>query len=428
MFASLKVRDYRYLWAGILSSAFALNMQTVAQGWLVYEMSSSAMDLTWVTLAFFLPQVLFALPGGVIADRLPKKPILVWAPVVNGMTTAAMALIIMFGDVSFWHFVGLGLLLGTMMALSLPGRIAMIPEIVGQELVFNAMAFSQTSWNLSRVLGPLLAGFMIAIFADGDTSSTRGVGLVFFVLTGLYMVSAVSVLFVSHSGEPAADRKPSHPLQEMKEGISYVVNSPVVGGLILLSILPFLFGLIVNTLLPAFSTDVLEGGPDDLGLLVTGMGGGAILGSLALAKMGGARNKGYLLIASGSLWGALIAVFALTTSFALSVAAIAGVGFMSAANMSMNRSLLQLQTERRMRGRIMSIDLMSHGLMPLGALPIGFIADTFSVSAGIFSAGILLCLSTLLVGGMLGQVRGIDLGHSPAAERSPSAGASKSPG
>jgi len=184
-FASLKVKDYRYLWIGMLASAFAMNMQLVAQGWLVYEMTSSAIDLTLVTLAFQIPQVVFSLFGGVLADRVAKKPIIGITPVLNGLATAGMAVIIMFGDVTFWDFIWVGALNGTLMALSVPARTALIPEIVGESLMFNAMAFNMASWNISRIMGPALAGFMIAIFADGDKTSSYGVGLVYFMLSAL---------------------------------------------------------------------------------------------------------------------------------------------------------------------------------------------------------------------------------------------------
>ncbi len=178
MFASLKERDYMFLWIGMLASAFAMNMQMVAQGWLVYEMTSSPIDLTWVTLSFMLPQVVFALMGGVLADRINKKPLIGWAPVVNGIATLFMAVIIISGQVTFWDFIWIGALNGTVMALSIPARTAFIPEIVGERLMFNAMAFNTASWNLSRILGPALAGFMLAMFAGGDTTSAFGVGLV----------------------------------------------------------------------------------------------------------------------------------------------------------------------------------------------------------------------------------------------------------
>ncbi len=400
----------------MLSSAFALNMQLVAQGWLVYEMTGSAINLTLVTLAFMVPQVVFSLVGGVLADRIAKKPIIGWAPVFNGLATLSMGSIIMFGEVTFWDFLWVGALNGTLLALSIPARTALIPEIVGENLMFNAMAFNTASWNLSRILGPALAGFMIAIFADGNTSSTYGVGLVYYVLSGLYFLSAVTVLFVSHDGKPVPGARKS-PLAETAEGLNYVINSPVVGGLILLSILPFLFGLTINTLLPAFSTDVLGGGPEDLGLLMTGMGAGAILGSLALAKMGNFRSKGLWLIATGALWGLLVAAFGFAGNFIIATITIGLIGFISAVNMSMNRSLVQLQVEQHMRGRIMSIDMMSHGLMPIGVLPIGYIADTVSIEAGLITSGVILCISTLLFGTLMPKVRKINVGYSSAADR-----------
>ena len=394
----------------MLASAFALNMQLVAQGWLVYEMTGSAMNLTLVTLAFMVPQVVFSLIGGVVADRFAKKPVIGFAPVPNGVATLIMAIIIMFGDVTFSDFIWVGVINGTALALSIPARTAFIPEIVGDTLMFNAMAFNTASWNLSRILGPALAGFMIAVFADGDTKSTYGVGLVYFVLSGLYFISAVTVLLIRHSGRPSHQASGS-PLQELHEGFTYVIGSAMVGGLILLSILPFLFGLTINTLLPAFSTDILRGGPDDLGLLMTGMGVGAILGSLALTKMSSISNKGYWLLGTSVLWGALVAGFGLTTDFIIATIVIGLIGFISAVNMSMNRSLVQLQVEQRMRGRIMSIDMMSHGLMPLGVLPIGYIAETVGIPTGLVVSGLILCISTIILGAMMPKVRSINLGY-----------------
>lgn len=410
MFASLKVRDYLFLWIGMLGSAFAMNMQLVAQGWLVYEMSSSALKLTWVTLAFMLPQVVFSLVGGVLADRVKKKPMIGWAPIANGVATMIMAVIILTGNVTFWDFIWVGVFNGTVMALSIPARTALIPEIVGERLMFNAMAFNTASWNLSRILGPALAGFMIAVFAGGDTTSGFGVGMVYCVLSGLYIAAGVTVLFIRHNGEPVPGERKS-PMYDISEGLRYVATSPIVGGLILLSIMPFLFGLTINTLLPAFNRDVLAGGPDDLGLLMTSMGVGAICGSLVLAKLGTLRHKGYWVLATTAAWGLAVASFAMTSEFTFSFAAIGIVGFVSSITMSMNRSLVQLQVSQNMRGRIMSIDLMSHGLMPLGILPIGYIADVVSIEAGLATSGMILFTVTLFLAMILRQVRQIDTGY-----------------
>ena len=410
MFASLKVGDYLYLWVGMLGSAFAMNMQLVAQGWLVYEMTSSSLNLTYVTLAFMLPQVLFSPIGGVLADRINKKPIIGWAPLANGFATMAMAYVVISDQVTFEDFIWVGLFNGTAMALSLPARTAWIPEIVGERLMFNAMAFNTASWNLSRILGPALAGFMIAIFADGDTSSAYGVGLVYVVLSLLYLVSAVTVLFIRRGGKPiVSDRKT--PMNDLMEGVQYVVTSPIVGGLILLSIFPFLFGLSINTFLPAFNRDVLMGGADDLGLLMTSMGFGAIAGSLVLAKLGSLKNKGNWVLITNALWGIGVAAFAITEVFFWSFLAIGFVGFISAINMSMNRSLVQLQVNQSMRGRVMSLDMMSHGLMPLGVVPIGYIAETVSVEAGLATSGAILFLITVISGFLMPKIRAIDTGY-----------------
>lgn len=408
-FASLKVRDYLYLWIGMLGSAFSLNMQLVAQGWLVYEMTVSAMNLAWVTLAFMLPQVLFSLLGGVLADRVAKKPVLFWCQLFNGISTLFMASIVLAGHVTFFDFLWVGFINGTLLALSIPARTAFIPELVGESLMFNAMAFNTAAWNLARILGPALAGYMIALLAGGDTTSEFGVGMVYVVLSVLYFIAAFTVFGIRHAGMPSPLASAT-PLKDAQNALRYVVGSPIVGGLILLSIMPFLFGLSINSLLPAFNTDVLQGGPDTLGTLMTGMGAGAIVGSLLLARLGGIRNKGFWLFLSGTLWGVSLMAFAATSSLLWSMACIAMLGFVSAVNMSMNRSLVQLQVDQSMRGRVMSIDLMSHGLMPIGLLPVSWIAENYGVQAGLEASGVVLVLITLALWARMPAVRRIDQG------------------
>ena len=141
------------------------------------------------------------------------------------------------------------------------------------------------------------------------------------------------------------------------------------------------------------------------------MGFGAIIGSLALAKMSSVTKKGFWIIGTGALWGGLVAIFSITNDYLISTIVIGCIGFVSAINMSMNRSVMQLQVAQSMRGRIMSVDMMSHGLMPLGILPIGYIAETISVQAGLFTSGIALLLLTLLFGALMPQVRRINLGY-----------------
>ena len=185
MFDALAIRDFRLLWIANLVASFAMQMQMVARGWLIYDITSSPMALAWVILSFMLPSFVFSLWGGVVADRMRKKPIMIGAQLLNTAATVLLAVIIYRGDVTFWHFIYFGLFNGTILSFSMPARSAVIPEIVPKSVVVNAMALQSSTYSLSRVAGPTLAGILIAIFAGGDNTSATGVGLVFFVIAAL---------------------------------------------------------------------------------------------------------------------------------------------------------------------------------------------------------------------------------------------------
>ncbi len=385
---ALKRRDFVCLWSGSIGASFAMNMQMIARGWLVYTMTSSAMDLAWVTLSFMVPQVFFSLWGGVLADRFHKRRILVTAQTLNCTATLFMATIIITGHVTFWDFVWLGMFNGTVLAFSMPARHAFVPELVPRRLLFTAMALHTTGMNFARILGPVIAGFLIAWVASGDTSSTFGVGIVYYLIALLYLASAVTTLFVQKPGSPQARQRQS-PLQELFAGLAYVRAHPPIFGLIMLSVTAFLFGMPLNTLLPAFNEDILGGGSDDLGLLLSAMGIGAITGSLMLASAGELKHKGVWLIATYFGWAVATAALGLTGTLPFALAVVAVFGWMWAWNMALNRGLIQMQVDMHMRGRVMSIDMMSHGLMPLGMIPIGWVADTFGVATALGVSGVL---------------------------------------
>ena len=406
IFSALAVANFRWLWIGSLGSSFAMNMQIIARGWLVYELTSSALDLAWVTLSFMLPSVIFSLYGGVLADRLPKRRVIAWAQALNCVATLVMATIIFSGNVKFWDFIWFGFFNGTVLALSMPARQAFVPEIIPERLIFTAMALNTTGWNLSRIIGPAFAGLLIAWLAGGDKTSTYGVGIVYVVIASLYLFSALTVLKVDRPGKTQRNRD-GDSWSDMREGLRYVLEHPPVFALIVLSILPFLFGMPLNTLLPAFNQDVLQGHADDLGYLISAMGGGAIIGSLLMATMGDMRNKGFWLIVSCLGWGLVTAAFGAFDAQGAALVLIAVIGLLSSWNMSLNRGMLQMQVEDHMRGRIMSIDMMSHGLMPLGVFPISLISEYYGVGAALVTSGFALMAITLLVAIFLPSVRSI---------------------
>jgi MFS family permease len=385
-----------------------MNMQIIARGWLVYTLTSSALDLAWVTLSFMIPTVAFSLLGGVLADRLPKRRIITLAQALNCIATVVMGYIILMGHVTFWDFIWFGFFNGSVLALSMPARQAFVPELIPDQLIFTAMALNTTSWNLSRILGPALAGFLIAWVAGGDTSSAYGVGIVYMMIAALYLISATTMMLVSKPGISVQTSQQKSPLTDMADGMRYVWQHPPVFGLILLSIVPFLFGMPLNTLLPAFNEDILLGGPDDLGLLMSAMGLGAITGSLLLAYIGEVNHKAAWLVGSCVAWGVLTSAFGATTSVLMAAVVVAGIGLISAWNMSLNRGLLQMQVEDHMRGRIMSIDMMSHGLMPLGVIPISIIAEHYSVAIALEVAGLAFIVTVLLLAVFARSVRQLE--------------------
>jgi MFS family permease len=187
-----------------------------------------------------------------------------------------------------------------------------------------------------------------------------------------------------------------------------VWDNPPVFGLILLSIVPFLFGMPINTLLPAFNEDILGGGAEDLGLLMSAMGLGAIVGSLLLASANDFKNRAAWLIATCAGWGVFTSAFGFSQTMVLSASMIAVIGFLSSWNMSLNRGLLQLQVDDHMRGKIMSVDMMSHGLMPIGVIPISIIAEQYNVAIAIVISGVAFVVLVGLLAFFAQSVRHVD--------------------
>ncbi len=392
---------------GNLAASFAMNMQMLARGWLVYTLTSSALDLAWVMMSFTVPQIMLSLWGGVVADRLPKRQILIWAQMLNGAATLAMAVIILRGTVEFWDFIWFGAFNGAVLALSIPARNAYLADLVERSHFITAMALNTTGMNLARIVAPMFAGLLIAILAAGDTTDTFGVGIVYLVIVVLYLVAAGATLLVRTPGASHATGDSGRHWDDMIEGMRYVLLNPPVFALIMLSIVPFLFGMTLSTLMPAFNEDVLGGGPDDLGFLLSAMGIGAIVGSLMLAAAGDFRNKGRWVIGTCFAWAASTIVFGAATGMVLAACAAAAYGWLSSVNMSLNRGLIQTVVEPRMRGRVLSIDMMSHGLMPLGIIPMSLIAEYADVPTALIVSGIVFALA---VGMLLGlpAVRRLD--------------------
>ena len=409
MFSSLSFRDFRLLWFGNIAATFAMQMQMVARGWLIYDMTASPMALTWVMLSFMLPSVVFSLAGGVLADRLRKRSIMIVSGVLNTVATAALAAIVYSGEVTFWHFIYFGVFNGTVLALSMPARASVTPEIVGREQIVNAMALQSATFNLARIVGPALSGGLIALFAGGDTRSAQGVGIVIFAVAGLYLVSVVCTALIRYQGNP--HQQGTSPLADVVEGFRFMRDERLVLGLLVMGFLPMTFGFSVTFLMPAFNADVIAGGPETLGLLMTAAGVGALAGSLLLARAGDIGGKGRVMFYAGYLWAIFVAAIALTGNLAGAMYFGAVTGLFGAVMGSLNMSVVQIALPDEIRGRVMAIMMMAHGFMPLGLIPVSAVAERMGIELALLLSAVLLGASLLAVRLWIPELARIDKGH-----------------
>ena len=267
------------------------------------------------------------------------------------------------------------------------------------------MALSSATYNLSRIAGPAIAGLMIGFLASGDTTSRKGVGIVFFVITGLYLLSVIGTALLKYEGEPDARVKEKPVLSDIKEGIQFLLNDRLVMGILLIGLIPMMFGFAATFLLPVFNTEVIQGGPETLGFLVTATGIGALVGSLSLAQIGDTRAKGRILVYSGYCWAIALMAFSLSTNFYVAMFFSLFTGLFGSVMGSMNMSMLQLVIPQYIRGRIMAINWMTHGLMPIGMVPIAWLAEIWNIQIAIFISAIMVLVSVWTIRYFYPEVR-----------------------
>lgn len=410
MFDALAIRDFRLLWIANLVASFAMQMQMVARGWLIYDITSSPMALAWVILSFMLPSFVFSLWGGVIADRMRKKPIMIGSQLLNTAATVLLAAIIYRGDVTFWHFIYFGLFNGTVLSFSMPARSAVIPEIVPKHVVVNAMALQSSTYSLSRVAGPSLAGLLIAWFAGGDNTSATGVGLVFYVISAMYLVSVAATAMLHYTGNPRAGTG-AGMIEDIAEGFRYMGRERIILGLLVMGIVPFMFGFAPTFLAPAFNKDVIDGGPDTLGYLMTAFGVGSLIGALTLARLGDIGGKGKVLFAATYIWAFGVAAFALSPGLVAAMIFGVFIGVFSSLVGSLNMSVVTLAIKPEIRGRVMAIMMMTHGIMPLGMIPVAAAAEFIGIGVALLASAILLAASMAAIGWWFPELKKIDKGH-----------------
>jgi MFS transporter, DHA1 family, staphyloferrin A biosynthesis exporter len=408
-FASLGERDFRWYFVGNLTFFMAMQMQFVLRGYLAFDITGAAYSLGLIALAISLPMLLVAPLGGVVADRLNKKMLLIVSQTVAALASVLITVLMLADLIEFWHLLAVSLLTGVVFAFNMPARSALVPLLVPQHKLMNAISLQMGGMNLTRIVAPATAGVLIA---------PLGVGWVYFITACLFLLAVVSEFQLPKHGLTAMARD-TGVFQEFAEGLSFVTRHHLIGLLVLTSLLVPLFGFPVQQMLPVFSEEVFEVGPSGLGLLAAMTGVGGLVGAVISANMDRQPSKGSIMFFGGLIMGAFLLLFALSPSFILALAFIGAAGVGQMLFMTTNNTVVQASLPDELRGRVNSLSLMSFGVMPLAVLPLTVAADrvgaplTIAASSGVFIALLILLFA------LVGRLRNLRMDALTQADLSP---------
>ncbi len=386
-FRALRHPAFRVYWAGMLVSLAGTWMQSTAQSYLVYELTGSAFKTGLVVFAFSLPSLLFALPGGAVADRYDRRLLLVAMQTAFMVAAAGLAAVTFLGVVRFEHLLAFAFWNGLVMAVDNPTRQALVPALVDREDLANAVALNSAAFNASRVFGPALAGLVYR---------TAGPAWCFAANAVSYLAVIVPMWRVRMPAGPKEGAPPGGILAQAVDGVRYVRRSPPLGALLLLLAAVGTFGFAWMVVMPAFAVRVLRGGPAENGLLFAAVGVGATFGALAVATAREVR-PGHGVVALAAASGLGLVLFSATRSLWSAAFAIAGTGFFLVAYMSSTNAAIQRQVDDQYRGRVMSLyTLALIGSGPAGSVFAGWLADAVGVAASLAVNGALVVVCALV--------------------------------
>jgi MFS family permease len=338
----------------------------------------------------FAPTLVFGLFAGVIADRVPKRSLLVVTQSIAALCALTLAILIWTDHIDLWHVYLLALLVGINNSFDMPARQAFVSEMVGsREDLPNAIALNSTLFNMGRLVGPALAGLVLGAF---------GTAICFLIDALSYLAVIASLLLMNVAPAVQAVRK-RNPLESLRDGLAYVRATPIIGYLVIFAGLVGVFGVNFNVWMPLLAKQELDTGPGGFGLLMSSLGIGALVGALTLAF----RSKGASverMVATGLVLGLSEVVLGLATEIAprliLAMVISAFVGYGLTSTMAMANTVVQSTAPDELRGRVMSVYIMvSTGVAPLGALLAGAVANAANTSVSILLGGIITTLSAI---------------------------------
>jgi MFS family permease len=395
-FSSLRIRNYRLFAAGQAVSNTGTWMQRITQDWLVLTLTGSASAVGITVALQFLPMLLFGLYGGVLADRLPKRRLLLATQSAMGLTGIALAVLTLTGRVEVWHVYLLAFLLGLITVLDNPARQSFVAEMVGPDQLANAVSLNSANFQSARLVGPAVAGVLITAVGSGWA----------FLLNGLSFLAPVAALLLMRPAELHRTERAPRAKGQLREGLRYVSAHPELIWPIVLVGFIGTFGFNFPIWLSAFVHDVYDSGAETYGLLNTLMAVGSLAGALLAARRGASRLR--FLIGAAVLFGVLEVVAAFAPEFWIFAVLLVFIGMAGlTVNVTANTSI-QMATEPAVRGRVMSLYMMVFvGGTPLGAPLVGWITDVYGPRIGFAAGGAVSLFAALTVGVMLARAGGL---------------------
>jgi MFS family permease len=404
MFSALRYPQFRRYWFGNLAAVSGQQMMWVAQGWLVYRLTDSALYLGYVGLATAAPAVLLNLVGGVVADRFDQRRVVLLTQLVTAASVAWLAVLTALGAVQVWHVLVAAFIAGSMQAFNNPARQSIFPHLLDRKDLMHAVALNSIVWQGTRIVAPAIAGLVITQFGEATT---------FFVCAAAFLSLGLVVAGLRVEKRTRRDQ-PASPLTDLVEGITFIRAHFLFAFLIGMSFFNSFFGFSTQQLMPVYAVDILNIGPDGLGLLFSLSGIGSILGIAALGYARDVQQQGLLIVAGAVLYGCFTILFGISTSVPLSFAAIFLMGASSSIYMITVQTALQLRVPDELRGRVMGIYGVTYNIGPLGALQAGFIADRFGAPAAFVIGGLAIVLFAAGVAASRAEIRGLRLASNQA--------------
>ncbi len=396
--SALRHRNYRLYWFGQLSSVLAQNMEGVAQGWLVLELTNSPLLLGVTGLAFAAPTIALTLLGGVIADRADRRRIMILSQGASAATFFLLATLIMLEWIALWHVIVFAVLSGCVRAFDRPSRMALLPQMVPKEDIANAVAVGGTIWQLNRLVGPAFAGMLIYLI---------GIGPTYYFCFAASLSAVVLWLGIRLTTQPTAPST-GGVMQHMAEGLNFIRKNEIYFIFIGIIFFNSAFGMSYLILMPVFARNVLDVGSQGFGFLQSFGGAGALVGVLAVAWFSHSRGKGVQALAGALVFGVLLILFATSKSYPLSLTLAFALGVASQFYMTTISTVIQVNLPNELRGRVMGIYGLAWELMPVGGMIAGAIAEFAGAPIAVGFGGFMVAGMALLVAIFYPSVRRLE--------------------